>query len=104
MALFRIRLTCIKLNPHHAPKGTKGAESSRILKRVLGVEVRPQNDKNTQLLNRYLELVYADKWLSEEAKAKRQELDNIYADEEPALTEADLYIENREWEKEIEKN
>jgi predicted ATP-binding protein involved in virulence len=91
-------------NVHHAPKGTKGAESSRILKRVLGVEVRPQNDKNTQLLNRYLELIYADKWLSDEAKVKRQQLDNIYADEEPALTEADLYIENREWEKEIEKN
>ncbi len=31
-------------------------------------------------------------------------MDEIYADEEPALTEAELYIENKSWELSLEKN
>lgn len=89
---------------HYAPKGTKGAEASRILKRVLGVDVRPPEDENTQLLNSYLALVYADKWEDKKALSKRVQLDDIYAGEEPELTKADLYIENRKWELEIEKD
>jgi hypothetical protein len=34
----------------------------------------------------------------------RQELDAIYQGNEPMLTEADLYIENRQWELDIEEN
>jgi predicted ATP-binding protein involved in virulence len=84
--------------------GTKGAESSRILKRIFGTNTRPQNDPNTILLNEYLDLVYADKWNDGEAQKKRKELDNIYQGNEPELTKADLYIENRQWELEIEEN
>ncbi len=85
-----------------AEAGTQGAESSRILKRIFEVDPRPQHDPNTQLLNEYLDLVYADKW--DEAKEKRAKLDAIYQGNEPALTEADLYIENRQWELEVEEN
>ena len=83
-------------------EGTKGAESSRILKRIFCVDPRPKDDPNTILLNEYLDLVYADKW--EQAKTMRKQLDAIYQGSEPALTEADLYIENRQWELDIEEN
>ncbi|MFA5018797.1 MAG: AAA family ATPase, partial [Methylobacter sp.] len=89
---------------YSAEAGTQGAESSRILKRVFGVEPRPQNDPNAKLLNEYLDLVYADKWEEPDAKRDREKLDAIYQGNEPALTEADLYIENRQWELDIEKN
>ena len=87
-----------------AAEGTQGAESSRILKRIFGVDPRPKNDPNTKKLNEYLDLVYADKWNDGEAQKKRKELDDIYQGNEPELTKADLYIENRKWELEIEEN
>jgi hypothetical protein len=34
----------------------------------------------------------------------REQLDEAFGDEEPLLTELDLFIENREWELELEKN
>jgi predicted ATP-binding protein involved in virulence len=91
-------------NIYQAEAGTQGAESSRILKRIFGVDPRPQNDPNTQLLNEYLDLVYSDKWNELEVKEKRVKLDAIYQSNEPALTAADLYIENRQWELESEEN
>jgi predicted ATP-binding protein involved in virulence len=87
-----------------AEAGTQGAESSRILKRIFGVDPRPQNDPNTQLLKKYLDLVYADKWMEPDTKNIRLELDAIFQGNEPVLTEADLYIENRQWEMGIEEN
>jgi predicted ATP-binding protein involved in virulence len=87
-----------------APKGTKGAESSRVLKRVFGVDVRPPADENTKLLNSYLDLVYRDEWNSQAAIGMRERLDRIFGDEEPALTAADLHIENREWERGLEES
>ncbi len=83
---------------YSAAPGTQGAEASRVLKRIFGVEQRPKNDPNTILLNQYLDLVYADQWSIPEALQKRQQLDDIFLGEESALTEADLYIENRQWE------
>ena len=87
---------------HHAPPGTEGAESARILKRVFLVDPRPQEIQATKELNEYLQLVYTDQWASARAIELRPLLDARYQGEEPALTEADLYIENREWEKSIE--
>lgn len=87
-----------------SPKGTKGAEASRVLTRVFGVDVRPPRDENTMKLNRYMKLVYDDKWAEEEAKELRADLDDIFSDEEPRLTEADLHIENRQWELEVEED
>jgi predicted ATP-binding protein involved in virulence len=86
-----------------APLGTEGAEASRILKRVFGVELRAQNNSITIKLNRYLDLVYDDQWECNEALVLRKELENLFSGEEPALTEADLYIENRKWEMESEE-
>lgn len=89
---------------YSAPKGSKGAESARLLKRIFKVNTRPQNDENTQLLLSYEQLVYNDLWNTEEAKDKRIKLDEIFAGEEPKLTELDLYIENRIWEIDLEKD
>lgn len=95
-------------NVYSAEAGTEGAESSRILKRIFGVDPRPQNNPITKLLIKYLDLVYSDKWVNAEDKKDiqkiRQELDAIYQGNEPVLTEADLYIENRQWELDIEEN
>jgi predicted ATP-binding protein involved in virulence len=84
-----------------APPGTEGAESSRLLKRIFGVDPRPQLNPVTQELKKYLGLVYDDKWNSDEALSLRVKLDELYHGEEPALAEVDLYIENRKWEIEI---
>lgn len=86
---------------HTAPEGTKGAEASRILERVFGTNNRPPQDENTILLNQYLALVYADQF--DESAALRTQLDAIFGEEEPALTAADLYIENRQWELSLEE-
>ncbi|MDO9042255.1 MAG: AAA family ATPase [Desulfocapsaceae bacterium] len=81
-----------------APPGTEGAEASRILTRVLGVDVRPLENEATKELNEYLTLVDADQWASARAVELRQKLDARYQGEEPALLDADLLIENRKWE------
>ncbi|MBF0477401.1 MAG: AAA family ATPase, partial [Deltaproteobacteria bacterium] len=81
-----------------SPPGSEGAEASRMLKRVFGVEQRPPNNSVTQDLSEYLDLVHADKWDSERAQELRERLDQQFQGEEPALQEADLYIENRKWE------
>jgi len=111
--LTTVKSDCIRIvndgSVYCSPKGTKGAEASRILKRVFGTDLRPPSDENTKLLNTYLDLIYDDQWVNNkvvlsEMRNIRQQLDEIYVDEEPALTEADLYIENKEWELSLEKN
>jgi len=83
---------------YSAPPGTEGAEASRLLRRVLGVDVRPPENEATKELNEYLSLVDADQWASPRAVELRQKLDARYQGEEPALLDADLRIENRKWE------
>jgi len=80
---------------YKAPQGTKGAESSRILKQAQGVDARPPADENTRLLKNYLELVYQDQWNDPKAVGKRQLLNEIFGSQEPALTEADLYVDQK---------
>ncbi|MCW2256502.1 putative ATP-binding protein involved in virulence [Providencia alcalifaciens] len=89
---------------HSAPPGSQGAESSRLLRRIFGVETRPSADTNTLLLKEYEKLVYADQWDHEHAKKLRIQLNDIFAGEEPKLTELDLYIENRTWELGLEED
>ena len=55
-----------------------------------GVNARPPADENTRLFKNYLELVYLE-WPG--SSGKRQMLNEIFGSQEPALTEADLYIE-----------
>jgi predicted ATP-binding protein involved in virulence len=81
-----------------APPGTAGAEASRVLTRVFFVDQRPKDLPAAMELKRYMDLVYANQWASEEALALRQKLDARYKGEEPALLETDLYIDNRKWE------
>lgn len=88
----------------NAPQGTQGAESARVLKRVFCVDPRPQTDPMAILLAEYLDLVYADNWDDPEALKKKQLLNLHFGNEEPALTAADLYIENKLWEQSLEED
>ena len=75
-----------------------GAESSRLLQTVLGLKnLRPPLNEVNEL-NEYLEFVYTGRWKDPRAVALRQKLDQLYQGEEPALLDADLQIENQEWE------
>lgn len=85
-------------------KGTCGAESSRLLKRIFDVDPRPQDIENARLLNRYMDKVYDDRWTDREVIEMRIKLDAIFGDEEPELDRADLYIENKKWELELEED
>ena len=78
--------------------GTEGAESSRILTRIFGTEAYPKSNPVRQKLMEYLDLVYKNQWKSPRAQELRRDLDQIYQGEEPLLFEADLHIENEEWE------
>lgn len=89
---------------HTSPKGTRGAESSRILDRVFDVRVRPPEDEITKMLKSYEKLVFNDEWNTIEADKLRSALDKAFAGEEPKLTELDEYIENRKWERGIEED
>lgn len=81
-----------------APAGTEGAEAGRLLESVFGVDPRPEHNLATKELRRYLKLVDDGQWKTDEALGLRKRLDQRYQGEEPALLEADLLIENKEWE------
>src|SRR5690554_455291 len=87
-----------------APKGSQGAEASRLLETIFKVKSRPPLQENTKKLKRYMDLVYSDQWSCEEAQILRNELDKIYANEEPQLLDLDLFIENRIWEQSLEED
>lgn len=89
---------------YDAPLGSQGAESSRLLKRIFHVDNRPKHVEITKKLEAYSRSVYADKWENQEVLELRKELDEVFGDEEPLLTELDLYIENRKWELSFEKD
>lgn len=100
--------SCIRIIEHggvySAPPGSKGAESTRMLKRLFHVDPRPVLDENARMLREYQKMVYDDNWDSLEAEELRVKLDNAFAGAEPLLTELDLYIENRTWERGLEEN
>lgn len=58
----------------------------------------------TKKLESYARDVYQDKWNTQEALNLRTELNEEFGDEEPLLTELDLYIQNREWELSFEED
>lgn len=68
------------------------------------VEERPPEDKFTQKLSRYTKLVYSDAYDEGEALELRKELSQHFGPGYQDLVKLDLYIENRNWEKEYEKN
>lgn len=81
-------------------QGTYGAEYSRIYKDLYNIELRPDNEI-TKMLDRYLELIDKNEYNSEEAVFLRTKLDKNFKNNEPALEEATLIIENKEWEKSL---
>lgn len=89
---------------HSSPMGIQGADAGRVLKRVFGVDPRYWKSDVAVKLNRYQQLVFEGHWDSQEAKTLRAELDAAFGNEEPELLNLDLYIENRLWEMEDEKD
>lgn len=100
--LTSIPSKCIRIlddgKVYNAPAGSQGAEASRLLKRILGVDARPPFDPITRKLEEYKKLVYDDKWDKKNAKELRQELNDFFKGEDPIFTELDLHIANRKWE------
>lgn len=88
---------------YRAPRGTRGAVSSWVLKNLFEVEVRPPDDDITKSLERYRELVYDDQYDSEDALKLRKLLSQHFGSEYEDLVQLDLYVDNRKWEKEYEK-
>lgn len=77
---------------------TQGAEASRLLKHVFGVDQRPQNLDIVKDLNNYTKLVYDEKWGAAEALELKERLVDHYGDDDPKLMELELHIENSMWE------
>ena len=77
---------------YSAEEGTQGAEASRILKEVFGVELRAQHLEIVKKLNRYLELIDDDQWDTDEALTLRKTLDEWSRGQEPELVKADIDI------------
>lgn len=86
---------------YSAEEGTQGAEASRILKEVFGVELRAQHLEIVKKLNRYLELIDDDKWDSEEALTLRQTLDEWSRGHEPELVKADIDIRMKAFQRQL---
>lgn len=82
-------------------EGTQGAEASRILNEVFGVELRAQHLEIVQKLNRYLELIDNDKWDTEEALTLRQTLDEWSRGNEPELVKADIDIRMKAFQRQL---
>lgn len=87
---------------YRAPKGTRGAVSSWVLKNLFEVEVRPPDDEITKNLQCYQELVYEDKYDSKDALELRKQLSRHFGSAYEDLVQLDLYIDNRKWEKEYD--
>ncbi|EHZ2540206.1 AAA family ATPase [Vibrio parahaemolyticus] len=89
---------------YRAPKGTRGAVSSWVLKNLFEVDVRPPDDEITQNLKRYRELVYDDKYDTVDALELKKQLSRHFGSAYEDLVQLDLYIDNRKWEKEYEED
>jgi predicted ATP-binding protein involved in virulence len=87
-----------------APRGTRGAVSSWVLRNLFEVPERPEDDEFTKNLNEYKKIVYSDRYLTPKAKQLYIDLAKHFGSDYDVLVELQLYIENREWEKGIENN
>lgn len=81
--------------------GTQGAEASRILQEIFGVELRSQHLDIVKKLNAYLKFIDDDKWDSEEALTLRQELNEWSQGNEPELFKADINIRMKEFQRQL---
>ena len=83
------------LEPLPADIGTYGSESSFALEMVFGVHTRPKNT-TVDNLEKYLSLVEARQYASEEAKELRAQLEADLGTSDPSLTRADIRIRQLE--------
>lgn len=83
---------------------TYGAESSRMLEDVLGGDNRAQHLDIVKKLNRYTELVEADKWDTDEALKLKKELYKWGGQTEDELLKLETDIRIREFERGNEKD
>ena len=77
-----------------------GAESGDVLASVMGVSERPEDNEFVTKLKQYIELVGNDQGESEDAKAIRQELEEL-SPHDPALDRVDIEIRRRRLMKEM---
>ena len=84
-----------------AQPGTDGAESSRLLKDIFGVDSRPPELARVKKLNRYRELVDNDEWDAPEAIDLRRELDQWSCGQEPELIKVDIDIRMKKFQRQL---
>ena len=73
------------------PLSSYGAESWRVLRDIMGVNPRPDNEMAKDL-NEYLKLIDSDEWNSTKAHDLRKQLDEWSRGEEPELIRAEMEI------------
>ena len=76
------------------PRSSYGAESSRLLKDILGVSPRPNNEMS-QKLSQYFDLIDQGKGDSSEAIRLKERLEQWSQGDEPALIKAEMEIRRR---------
>ncbi|EMO7848658.1 AAA family ATPase [Klebsiella quasipneumoniae] len=87
-----------------APKGVRGAISSWVLENLFEVAQRPPEDKYTKLLQEYKNLVFSEKYASEDARKLGTTLSQHFGPDDETLVELKLEIEKRIWEDDFEKD
>ncbi|MFA1654488.1 retron Ec78 anti-phage system effector ATPase PtuA [Klebsiella quasipneumoniae] len=87
-----------------APKGVRGAISSWVLENLFEVAERPPEDKYTKLLQEYKNLVFSEKYASEDARKLGTTLSQHFGPDDETLVELKLEIEKRIWEDDFEKD
>ncbi len=103
--LTTVRSRCIQILRDQklfaAPPATYGAESKRMLERVMGASSRPPEDDNefARNIRRLFDLINQNQL--DQAQSLLNELEARAGGEEPALVEAETIISNRRWEKEV---
>lgn len=101
-----IRIVSVNANEAKLVTGTTtyGSESSRMLEDVLGGNNRAQHLDIVKKLNRYTELVEADKWDTDEALELKKELYKWGGQTEDELQKLETDIRIREFERGNEKD
>ncbi|MEH8449757.1 retron Ec78 anti-phage system effector ATPase PtuA [Klebsiella variicola subsp. variicola] len=87
-----------------APKGVRGAISSWVLENLFEVAQRPPEDKYTKLLQEYKNLIFSEKYASEDARKLGTTLSQHFGPDDETLVELKLEIEKRIWEDDFEKD
>ncbi|MCX6838340.1 MAG: AAA family ATPase [Verrucomicrobia bacterium] len=77
------------------PTETIGAESSRVLEDAFDVPVRAENLEEVKLLEAYIQLAETPNVSANDLANKREEVLQIFTDDEPAIELTDMAIEQR---------